>query len=153
MGKYESLTNLANREARKLGIEVELRVGPSRSCGRKLRQNYTAHAHCFPEDSNFGLICVQRNGRGIRWWKSTIQHEVAHFINDGHGDKFMEVRAQQGDPWAKGEMIRKGKMRCPKHEWLAEKIVEEKLTARGLLRVMKVRCARCGKRVPERRGE
>jgi len=152
MAKLEVMQRLADKEAAKLGIDTKLTVrwsgGECRIRGRYVE----AHAHCRKYEDRpltvvtYGWICVKR---GITDWRDTIRHEVAHFVTKGqHGSaSFLKVRAAQGDRIAKQRLVVMGKRRCPGHEWQILSRKETKVTARGLLRLYKAYCTRCGKEV------
>ena len=149
MSKLESMNRLANKEAKKLGIDVTLTVVWKADCPvRSSRWNRytTAHAHCYPPPSvAYGTICVRR---GLRDWRSTIKHEVAHFVPKGYGHgnlAFLEARAKQGSKVAARYLIQKGKRRCPRHNWMRGRVISEKATGKGLLVLYESRCINCGK--------
>ena len=158
MGKLASLTAFANKEAAKLGLDVQLRVcltSEPQVNGKKcsLRGRTIAHAHCSPHDQDFGRICIRRNGWSIREWHDTMRHEVAHFApgGNGHGVGFLRTRAKQGSVSAKNYLIRSGRERCTRHVWNRGRELERKSDYRGLTIRYEQECAVCRKVRPERK--
>ena len=146
MARLDSMQRLADKEAARLGIPTKLTVrwsgGDCRCTGRSL-----AHAHVSGDRK--GTICVKHPATD---WRNTIRHEVAHFGPKGgtinHGSAaFLKARAKQGDRISKQRLVVMGLRRCPGHEWNIIERKETKVTSRGLLRLYKAYCRKCGKEV------
>ena len=141
MSRLETYQRLADREAARLGVERKLTV--AWSC-KPLRRFERAHAHI--RGMEMGRICVRR---GLTDWRITIKHEVAHFAPGGqrHGLGFLRIRAGQGDPSAKAQLVRMGKRRCPRHQWERRREISRKATSKGLSITYAAYCWRCGKEI------
>lgn len=158
MASLKTLQAVAEREARRLGVDAPIRVvwsgtitrddlgGKTCKVGRNL-----AHAHCYKTSPTYGVICFRR---GLRDWRETIKHEVAHFVSGGHDhggrgriSGFVKARAMQGDKGAKLALVRAGKKRCPKHEWRRDELLSETMTSRGLVQRWAASCWKCYKHI------
>lgn len=158
MASLKTLQAVAEREARKLGVDAPIRVVFSGTISRtdldkpcRLKARQWAHAHCYKSSPEYGTICIRR---GLSDWRDTIKHEVAHFVSGGHDhggrgriSGFVKARAKQGDKGAQLAMVRAGKKRCPKHEWRRDELLSQTMTSRGLVEVYSASCWKCYKRV------
>lgn len=144
------MQRLANREAVRLGVDMPLRIVFSgtithRDKPCRVRGRVLAHAHVSGPAK--GTICV---ARGLKDWRDTIKHEVAHFARGGgnHGLGFLKARAIQGDPSSKLHLIRIGKARCGKHDWERGRQISVESTRRGMVYTYSAKCWKCGKEIP-----
>ena len=145
MSKLESMQRYAERLLVKAGIERPVTLQWSgTTC--KFSQRLIAHAHY-----KTGVICVRR---GLKDWRDTIRHEVAHLLPGGAGHQrpFTRVLARTGDRHAKAAMRMydiavKGKRHH--HDWIRGSEQNRMTTAKGLVVTYDARCRLCGKQVPE----
>ncbi len=153
MGKLDIMQCLADREAKKLGIDTPLTVVWSgtvthndRPC--RVRGFTIAHAHTGKRDGSRGTICIQR---GLADWRDTIKHEVAHFVPGGQhtGTGFLRARARQGSRTAKRELRARGKMRCSGHQWRTFTELDRKVRRSGIVVTHAAYCTECGKQIPK----
>jgi len=154
-----TMQHAAEREAKRLGLDMPLRVVWSgtafeRQDGKvcRLKRKYhRAHAHCYEKTPLYGTICVRRGlGKG---WAETIKHEVAHFApgGRGHGIGFLKTRAAQGSKAAKAALRRAGKLRCSRHQWEpTSDVLASEITGRGLVVTYRAYCRSCGQWRPKR---
>lgn len=156
----DELQRWAEVSARRLGLTCEVRVYwgfaeggdgrggmvPARCMRFGFRQ--LAHAHITHEARRTGVarICIRR-GLSRRTALDTIKHEVAHFApgGDAHGPTHLQAQARLGVRSARVALVREGKVRCPKHDWLVRKEKSRKVTAAGLVTVASAVCLRCRK--------
>lgn len=147
MRKLQALQRLAEREAKKLGIEQPITLRWATAIPECKRVQPRADAHAHLHGTLKGTICI-KHGRAT---PDLVRHEVAHFApgSGGHDLAFWRARAKQGSAEGKRHLIAAGKMRCPKHEWLIRdgKSTVERVTAHGLeiTYLYTARCIRCGK--------
>lgn len=108
----------------------------------------TAHAHTHEAKAGgpgaVARICVKRGGG-----RETIRHEVSHFVEggDAHGPTFYKAMSRLGSASATKRLIADRRIRCPKHQWRTGRLIAERVTAQGLVRVSVAQCIRCSKRV------
>jgi len=144
MSKLESMQGYAEKLLAKAGVERSVSVRWSGDRCR-LKPRYLAHAHY---DS--GDICVRR---GLKNWRDTIRHEIAHLLpgGRGHQQSFERALARAGDSHAIAAMRQydiavKGKRHH--HDWIRGSEQSRKATATGLVVTYDARCRLCGKQVP-----
>lgn len=156
----EQLQRWAETDIRRLGlpyrVEVYWGMEPggdgrggqvSKDC-QSFAFRQTAHAHTHEAktggDGALARICCKR---GVD--RETIRHEVAHFVDggDAHGPTHVKAMARLGSPSAKRRLVADGRIRCPKHVWRTGRLIAERVTAQGLVRVSEAQCTRCSKRV------
>lgn len=146
MSKLDSMQRLAEREAHKLGVSDPVTIQWAPGEGKcKFRRMELAHAHY--RGSERGLICIRR---GLRDWRETIKHEVAHLLPGARHDSigFLRARAKQGSLSARATLAQRGKGRCPGHEWYDDGLISSTITRKGRVRITRVSCRVCGKSQP-----